>query len=100
VSLHSVDNVFTRCSPQSLLVGVLDCRKRAVLNMLVTGDSGSVVWALVVVLTKRRLVEAVDDICALEILLPKMRSTVSKFFFFTDLVKRPVGPVARIALFQ
>jgi hypothetical protein len=100
VSLHRVDNIFTWCSPQSLLIGIFDCRKRAVLNMLVAGDGGSVVRALVVVLTERRLVEAVDHVCTLEILLPKMGSTVSKFFFFTYLVKRSVGPVARIALFQ
>jgi hypothetical protein len=66
--------------------------------VLVARDAGCIVRTFVMVTRETRNVEAVDDVRALKVLLPKMRSTVSKFFFLTDCVKRSVALVAWVTL--
>jgi hypothetical protein len=88
--LYRIDNVLSWGSPQCLFVGVLNRRKRAVLGIPVASETGSIIGALVVVPTEACFVETVDDVCALEVLFPKMGSTVSNFLIMTQLVKRSV----------
>jgi len=98
--LHRVDDVLPWSSPQGLLVRILDRRKRAILGIPVPSDARSVVRALMVVSREARLIETVDDVGALEILLPKMGRTVSNFLIMTYYVKGSVRLVTRKALFQ
>jgi len=88
--LYRVDNVLPWSSPQGLLVRILDRREGTVFFDAVASETGSIVRALVVVPTERCLVETIDDVGALEVLFPKMGSTVSNFLIMTQLVKRPV----------
>jgi len=88
--LYRVDNVLPWSSSQSLLVRVLNRCEGTVFLDAVASETGSIVWALVVVPTERCLVETIDDVGALEVLFPKMGSTVSNFLIMTQLVKRPV----------
>jgi len=54
----------------------------------------------VVIATKACIIEPVDDVGALEILLPKMGSTVSDFLIMTYYVKGSMRLVTRKALLQ
>jgi hypothetical protein len=96
---HSIKNGLARGSPQCLCVRLADRLDGRVLHVLVVArDAGSIIGAFVVVARKSGSVESVDDIGALEALLPKMGSTVSKFFIFANRIKRPDGHVSRISL--
>jgi hypothetical protein len=88
--LYSVGDVLPRSSLQGLLVRVLDRREGTVFLHSVASETGSIVRAFVVVTAERCFVETVDDVGALEVLFPKMGSTVSNFLIMTQLVKRPV----------
>lgn len=68
--------------------------------MPVASNVGGIIRAFVVVLRDARLVQSVDDVGALEVLLPKMRSTVSNLLIFAEDVKRPVRLVTRVALLE
>lgn len=98
--LNGIDNVFTGRGSQGLLVGILDSRKGAVSRVPVAGDAGSIVWTLVVVATNARLIETVDDVGALEVLFPKVWSTVSNLLIMTQLVEWAVRLVAWVACFE
>ena len=68
--------------------------------MSITRKAGSIVGAFVMVRGESCTVESVDDVGALEVLLPKMVSTVSGFLIFTDLVQWLVRHVAWVSLPQ
>jgi hypothetical protein len=88
--LHSIDDVLPWGSPQGLFVRVLDRRERTVFGIPIASETGGIVRALVVVPTEACFVQTIDDVGALEVLFPKMRSTVSNFLIMTQLVKRSV----------
>jgi hypothetical protein len=88
--LYRVDNVLPWSSLKCFLVRALDRRKRTVFFNSVASETGGIVRALVMVPTEGRLVKTIDDVGALEVLFPKMGSTVSNFLIMTQLVKRPV----------
>lgn len=100
VSLHRIDNVLTWGGSQCLLVGILDSRKGTVLFHSVAGNAGCIVGTFVVVTTNARLIEPVDDVGTLEVLFPKMWSSVCNLFIVTQLVERSVGLVAWVTCFQ
>jgi hypothetical protein len=88
--LYRVDDVLSWGSPQGLFVRVLDRRERTVFGIPIASETGGIVRALVVVPTEACFVQTIDDVGALEVLFPKMRSTVSNFLIMTQLVKRSV----------
>jgi hypothetical protein len=95
---HSIDDVLSRRSPQSFLVGLSDGRDRRVLHVLVAGEAGCIVRALVVVARKAGGIQTIDNVSALEVLPPKMGSTVSNFFVLTEYIKWSVTSVSRVTL--
>jgi hypothetical protein len=96
----SIDNVLTRGSSQGFLVGFAYSLDGCIFDMLVARNASRVVRPFVVITGKASSVETIDDISALKILLPKMRSTVSNFFIFTERIKWPVRQVSGISLSQ
>jgi hypothetical protein len=97
----SINNVLARCGLQCLFVRLTDRLDGRVLHMLVVArNAGRVVWSFVMVPYESRVVESVDDIGALEVLLSKMRSTVSNLLIMTESIKRPVGHVSRVSLLK
>ena len=97
---YRIDNVLSGRGPQCLSVRLFDCLNGRILHMLVAGNASGIVRAFVVVLRDARFIEAVDDIGALKVLLPKMRGTVSNLLVFAEEVKRPVRLVTRVALLK
>lgn len=98
VSGDGIVDVLTRGGPQSFLIGLANRIDGCILDMFVASNVGSIVWSFVVVTSWTDCIEAVDYVRALEILLPKMRRTVSYFLIFLQSIKRPVGHVARVSL--
>ena len=86
VSIDSVLDVFPWCRPQRFLIRVLHGCHRAVLLVSVTGEAGGIVRSLVVVLRYSGSVESIDNVGALEVLLPKMVSTVRSLGLFANRV--------------
>jgi hypothetical protein len=68
--------------------------------MPVPRNAGGVIGALVMVSSGARCIESINDISALEVLLSKMRSTVSNLFVFADRIEWSVGHVSRVSLLK
>jgi hypothetical protein len=99
VLCHCIQNIFPRCGPQCLLIGVLHSGNGTVLIAEVAGDVSGIIGALVVI-TAADGIETVNNVSALEVLLPEMMSTVCRFGVFAQDVKGPVGVVPGIAFLQ
>ena len=87
VSFDSILDVFPRCGPQCLFVRVLHSSNRAVLLVPVARKTSCIVRSFVVVARHSGLIEAVDDVGALEVLFPEMVSTVRSFGLLADCVQ-------------
>jgi hypothetical protein len=97
---HSICNVFPWSGPQRFLVRLADRLDGCVLDVLVTRNTSGIVRTFVVVTSETSCVETVDDISSLEVLLSKMRCTVSNLFILAEYIKWPVRRVSRITLLQ
>jgi|TARA_R110002003_G_scaffold126_46_gene11813 hypothetical protein len=96
---HSIDNVLSWSCPQCFLVCHSNRSNRRILDVLVVAcKAGRVIWSLVVVTSKAGCIESIDDVGTLEILLPKMRSTVSSFLIIAYSIKWSVRHVPRVSL--
>jgi hypothetical protein len=98
VSADCIVDVLTWGSPQCFLVRLAHRVDGRILDVLVASDVGSIVGTFVVVTSGTDGIEAVDYVRALEVLLPKMRRTVSDFLIFAEGIKRPMGHIARVSL--
>jgi hypothetical protein len=100
VLFNSIDDILSWCGPQSFLVRFTNRCDRCIPDVLIACNAGGVVGTFVVVTSEASGVEAVDDIGSLEVLLSKMRGTVSNFFIFTQCIKWPVRHVSRVSLLK
>ena len=90
VLLHAIDDLFPRCSFQSLLVRAADGFDRAGEERHVPSEEGSIIGSIVVI-SSHDIVEAVDRIGAGDVLFSQMGSPVGCFCFpFKDL-ERSMG---------
>lgn len=87
VSLDGILNVLPRCSPKCFLVGLLHGSDRAVLLVPVACNTSCIVRSFVMVARYSSLVEAIDDVGALEVLFPEMVSTVRSLGLLADCVQ-------------
>jgi hypothetical protein len=97
---YGIYDVFTGSRPQCFLVRLADCFDGWILHMPVPRDAGGVIRALVMVSSGARCIEPINDISALEVLLSKMRGTVSNLFIFADRIEWSVGHVSRVSLLK
>jgi hypothetical protein len=97
---YGIHDVLSWCCPQCFLVGLANRFNGWILDVLVARDASGVIRTFMVVTSRPRCIEPIDNIGALEVLLSKMRGTVSNLFILTDCVKWPVRHVSRISLLK
>jgi hypothetical protein len=97
---YGIHDVLSWRCPQCFLVGLADRFNRGILDVLVARDAGGIIGAFMVVTSRARYIEPIDDISTLEVLLSKMRGTVSNLFILADCVKWPVRHVSGVSLLK